>query len=142
MSGVVRRLCDSVSDRVRSYQVATLSDAVVCLVQNSIDASARSIQLFVSAALDVEIVDDGNGLSVAELGTFGTATTSSVGSSVGCDDSLALRRGESLSSIVALSEEYVFCAVSICATTLQFGDARVGCSSIIGRFLSVCDVTE
>lgn len=104
----VSRLCQSVSDRLQSYQVSVLSDAVVCLVQNSIDAGASSVELRISKALDIECVDDGCGMIGGELEKFGTTTTAPLRRSDGDNSNIQhRRRGELLCNIVALSQEYV-----------------------------------
>ncbi|MDE6355141.1 MAG: DNA mismatch repair endonuclease MutL [Prevotella sp.] len=109
MSDVIQLLPDSVANQIAAGEVIQRPASVIKeLVENSIDAGARSIKVFVIDAgrTSIQVIDDGRGMSDTDARlSFERHATSKIRKA---DDLFALQtmgfRGEALASIAAVAQ--------------------------------------
>lgn len=109
MSDVIQLLPDSVANQIAAGEVIQRPASVIKeLVENSIDAGARSIKVFVTDAgrTSIQVIDDGRGMSDTDARlSFERHATSKIRKA---DDLFALQtmgfRGEALASIAAVAQ--------------------------------------
>lgn len=109
MSDIIRLLPDSVANQIAAGEVIQRPASVIKeLVENSVDAGATSIQIFIKDAgrTLIQVIDDGKGMSATDARmSFERHATSKIRSA---EDIFSLRtmgfRGEALASIAAVSQ--------------------------------------
>lgn len=109
MSDIIRLLPDSVANQIAAGEVIQRPASVVKeLVENSVDAGARCIEVIISDSgrTLIQVVDDGSGMSDTDARmAFERHATSKI---VHADDLFSLRtmgfRGEALASICAVAQ--------------------------------------
>lgn len=109
MSDVIQLLPDSVANQIAAGEVIQRPASVIKeLVENSVDAGARNIQVLVVDAgrTSIQVIDDGRGMSETDARlAFERHATSKIRKA---DDLFALQtmgfRGEALPSIVAVAQ--------------------------------------
>ena len=109
MQDIIHLLSDSIANQIAAGEVVQRPASVVKeLLENSIDADARSIQLIVrdSGRTLIQVIDDGLGMSPSDARmSFERHATSKISKS---EDLFAIRtmgfRGEALASIAAVAQ--------------------------------------
>ena len=109
MSDIIQLLPDSVANQIAAGEVIQRPASVIKeLVENSVDAGAKSIQVLVVDAgrTSIQVIDDGKGMSDTDARlSFERHATSKIKKA---DDLFALHtmgfRGEALASIAAVAQ--------------------------------------
>ncbi len=109
MSDIIRLLPESIANQIAAGEVVQRPASVVKeLVENSVDAGAKHIQIFLKEAgkMLVKVIDDGKGMSVSDARmAFERHATSKIQAS---KDLFAIQtlgfRGEALASIAAVAQ--------------------------------------
>ncbi|MEM6644066.1 MAG: DNA mismatch repair endonuclease MutL [Bacteroidota bacterium] len=109
MSDIIRLLPDSIANQIAAGEVVQRpASAVKEMLENSVDAGAKQIQLIVKDAgkVLIQVVDDGKGMSMTDARmSFERHATSKISTS---DDLFRIKtlgfRGEALASIAAVAQ--------------------------------------